>query len=158
MGTRDEVLRANAAFADSYPHADLPRPPARSLAIVTCIDGRIDPLQALGLEAGDANVLRNAGARITDDMLRSLVVSRWLLGMRETMVIGHTDCGLEGASNDEIRTLLPLPTELDFLPFSDVDEAVREGVRRIAESPLLPGVEASGWVFDVRTGGLRAVT
>ena len=158
MSERDAVLRANAAFASRFEEGHLARPPARRLAIVTCIDGRLDPVRALGLAPGDANVLRNAGARVTDDVLRSLVVSRWLLGMRETMVIGHTDCGLEGTSNEAIRALLPEEADVDFLPFADLDGSVRDGVRRIAETPLLADVDVSGWVYDVRTGRLREAT
>jgi carbonic anhydrase len=150
-------MRANAEFASGFAGGGLERPPARRLAVVTCLDGRIDPLALLGLRPGDANVLRNAGARVTDDVLRSLAVSHHLLGMRETLLIGHTDCGLEGTTNDELRAAVPGAEELDFLPFADVEESVREGLRRIAASPLLAGVEASGWIYDVKTGALREV-
>ena len=158
MSLREELLGANAEFAAGFSGRGLPRPPACSLAVVTCLDGRIDPLPLLGLRPGDANVLRNAGARVTDDVLRSLVVSRHLLGMRETMLIGHTDCGLEGRTNDELRTAVPGAEELDFLPFADVAESVREGVRRIRATPLLAEVETSGWVYEVETGRLREVS
>jgi len=157
MSLRDEVLRANAAFAAEFADGGLARPPARGLAVVTCIDGRIDPLRALGLAAGDANVLRNAGARVTDDVLRSLVVSRHLLGMRETMVVGHTDCGLEGVTNADVHAAVPGSEALDFLPFGDLEESVREGVRRIRATPLLADVETTGWVYEVETGRLRGV-
>jgi len=148
-------MRANAEFASGFAGGGLERPPARCLAVVTCLDGRIDPLALLGLRPGDANVLRNAGARVTDDVLRSLVVSRHLLGMRETLLIGHTDCGLEGTTNDELRAAVPGAEELDFLPFADVEESVHEGLRRIRSTPLLADVEASGWIYDVKTGTLR---
>ena len=157
MSLRDEVVRANAAFAAEVAGGGLARPPARGLAVVTCIDGRIDPLAALGLAPGDANVLRNAGARVTDDVLRSLVVSRHLLGMRETMVVGHTDCGLERRTNDELRADVPGSDGLDFQPFADLEESVRDGVRRIRAMPLLADVEATGWVYEVETGRLREV-
>lgn len=155
---REELLRASARFASGFEHGHLERPPSLGLAIVTCIDGRIDPLAALGLAPGDANVMRNAGAHVTDDVLRSLVVSRHLLGMRETLVIGHTDCGLEGLTNEAIRAELPEAEGVDFLPFADLEESVRDGVRRIRSAPLLADVEASGWVYDVRTGALREVS
>ena len=157
MSLRDEVLRANAAFAARFSDGGLARPPARRLAVVTCIDGRIDPLAALGLAPGDANVLRNAGARVTDDVLRSLVVSRHLLGMRETMLVGHTDCGLEGTTNETVRAAVPGADEIDFLPFGDLEDSVREGLRRIRAAPPLRGVEATGWIYEVETGRLRAV-
>ncbi len=158
----DELLRANAEYAAAFEHGRLHRPPAKALAVLTCIDGRIDPLRLLGLAPGDANVLRNAGAVVTDDVLRSLVVSRRLLGMHEALVIGHTDCGLEGVSNDEIYARLRDEAGLDasgvdFRPFADVEASVHEGVRRIGDSPLLAGITVTGWVYDVRTGRLRAV-
>ena len=161
MSLRDELLRANEAYASSFREGDLTRPPRKRLAVLTCLDGRIDPLRMLGLAPGDANVLRNAGARVTQDALRSLVVSHALLGMRETLLVGHTDCGLEGVSNEELHGGMRErgldASAVDFEPFADVEESVREGLRRIAASPLLAGVEASGWVYDVRTGRLRAV-
>lgn len=157
MSLRDELLRANAEFAVGFEHGRLPRPPARSLAVVTCIDGRIDPLALLGLRAGDANVLRNAGARVTDDVLRSLAVSRHLLGMRETLLIGHTDCGLEGTTNEKIHAAVPGAEGVEFLPFADLEEGVREGLRRIRAAPLLADVETSGWIYEVETGRLREV-
>ena len=157
MSLREELLRANAEFAAGFEHGSLPRPPARSLAVVTCIDGRINPLALLGLRPGDANVLRNAGARVTDDVLRSLTVSRHLLGMRETLLIGHTDCGLEGTTDAEIHTAVPGAEGMEFLPFADLEESVREGLRRIRATPLLADVETSGWVYDVETGRLHEV-
>ncbi len=163
MSLRDDLLRANADYAAAFACGDLARPPAKRLAVVTCMDGRIDPLRLLGLELGDANVLRNAGAVVTDDVVRSLVVSRWLLGMRDALVVGHTDCGLAGVTNDEVRARVRAEaavdaSAIDFQPFPDVEESVRAGVRRIEGSPHLRGVEASGWIYDVRTGRLREVT
>ncbi len=162
MSRRDELLAANARFAAGFAHGGLPRPPAERLAVVTCMDARIDAAHLLGLEPGDANVIRNAGARVTADVLRSLVVARWLLGVREVLVIGHTDCGLEGVSNAELSTRLRAEagidaSDIDFHPFDDLDESVHEGVRRIAASPLLEDVEASGWIYDVETGRVREV-
>ena len=162
MSHRDDLVRANAEYAARFQRGDLERPPAKHLAVVTCIDGRIDPLRLLGLELGDANVLRNAGAVVTDDVLRSLVVSRWLLGMREALVVGHTDCGLEGVTNDDVRARVRAEAgaaapAIDFRPFADVEESVRAGVRTIEGSRHLRGVEASGWIYDVWTGRLREV-
>ncbi len=137
----------------------LPAAPARRLVVVTCMDARLEPLDLLGLELGDAHVLRNAGAVVTEDVLRSLAVSAWMMGTRETVVLGHTDCGLERFTNDDVAERLPPGApRLDFLPYRDVTEAVRDGVRRILESPLLPeDFAASGVVCDVATGDLRPV-
>jgi carbonic anhydrase len=161
VSLREELLGANEAYASSFGEGDFARPPRKRLAVLTCIDARIDPLRILGLAPGDANVLRNAGARVTQDALRSLVVSHALLGTRETFLVGHTDCGLEGVTNAELRAGMGArgldASAVDFEPFADVEESVREGLRRIAASPLLAGVEASGWVYDVRTGRLREV-
>jgi carbonic anhydrase len=121
----------------------LPAPPARRLVVVTCMDARLEPLSQLGLELGDAHVLRNAGAVVTDDVLRSLAVSSTFMGTRRALVVGHTDCGIERL-------------DTDLLPYDDVEEAVRDGVRRIDESPLLPdGFTASGAIWDLAAGELR---
>jgi carbonic anhydrase len=144
-------------FEASFAGAGLAREPQRQLAVVTCMDSRIDLFALLGLGLGQAHVLRNAGARATDDLLRSLALSHWALGTREAVVIGHTDCGLEAASNEELRARIgPAAEGVDFLPFADVEDAVRDSVYRILASPLLPdGYRASGFVYDVRTGNLR---
>jgi len=127
------------------------------------MDARLDPARILGLQDGDANVLRNAGAIVTEDVLRSLAISRWLLGTRQAFVIGHVDCGMTRFTNGELRARLRDEagvdaSEIDFLPFGDVDESVREGVRRIRGSPLLgDAFAAGGFVYDVRTGRLTEV-
>jgi carbonic anhydrase len=123
----------------------IPPAPARRLVVVTCMDARLEPLRQLGLELGDAHVLRNAGAVVTDDVLRSLAVSTTFMGTREALVVGHTDCGIERLGTD-------------LLPYDSVEVAVRDGVRRILDSPLLPeGFSASGRIYDVETGELRPV-
>ncbi len=162
MSIRDELLQANRDYAAGFEKGDLPMPPARRFVVVTCMDARIDPAKSLGLEIGDAHVLRNAGGLVNEDMLRSLVLSRWLQDTEEVFVIGHTDCGMVTFTNDVLRSRLLEETgadavEIDFQPFSDVDAAVRASVARIAESPFLQDVSASGWVYDVRTGALREV-
>jgi carbonic anhydrase len=134
----------------------LPAAPARRLVVITCMDARLEPLRLLGLDLGDAHVLRNAGAVVTGDVLRSLAVSAAMMGTREALVIGHTDCGLERFTSDEVVERLPAGApRLDFLPYANVDEAVRDGVRRIDESPLLPaGFTAAGCVYSLATGEL----
>jgi carbonic anhydrase len=123
------------------------------------MDARLDPFRLLGIELGDAHVLRNAGAVVTEDVLRSLAVSAAMMGTLKAFVIGHTDCGLERFTSDEVVERLPAGApRLDFLPYAKVEEAVRDGVRRIRESPLLPdGFAADGRVYDLRTGELRVV-
>jgi carbonic anhydrase len=162
VAVRDEVLQANREYAASFDKGDLQIPPARRFAVVTCMDARIDPAKAFGLEEGDAHVIRNAGGLVTDDALRSLVISRTLLGTEEVVVVAHTGCGMLSFTNDDICAKVREETgvdadELDFHPFPDLDESVRESVRRVEESPLLPGFRASGFVYDVETGTLREV-
>src|SRR5215217_6286614 len=115
MAVRDDVLEANRGYAEAFGQGDLPIPPTRRFAVVTCMDARIDPAKALGLAEGDAHVIRNAGGLVTDDALRSLVVSAAVLGTREVLVVGHTDCGMLGATNDELRAAVgPAADSVDF--------------------------------------------
>lgn len=164
MSTEHEILEANRAYSAAFDKADLPARPGRRLAVVTCMDSRLDPPRFLGLEQGDAHVIRNAGAVVTDDVVRSLVISHWLLGTQEALVIAHTDCGLQKVTDDQVRQTLADETgvdasEVDFLTFSDLDESVSTSVERIRESPLLPdSFNASGFVYDVGSGLLREVS
>jgi carbonic anhydrase len=160
MTVRDEVLGANERYASQFDKGDLRGAPGRRFAVVTCMDARLDPARFLGLEEGDAHVIRNAGGLVTDDALRSLVISHHELGTQEALVIGHEGCGMLQLSNERLRAHLgPAAAELDFLGFSDLDEAVRRSVRKVRESPLLPdSFAASGFVYDVRNGRLREVT
>lgn len=159
MSAYEEILAANAAYADGFAKGDLPAPPARRFAVVTCMDARLDPARFLGLDEGDAHVIRNGGGLATDDALRSLAISHHLLGTEEVFVIGHEGCGMLSFTNEELRDRLGDDArEVDFLPFSNLDEAVADSVRRIRESPLLPdGFTAHGLVYDVRSGRLREV-
>jgi carbonic anhydrase len=163
MSARDEILTANEGYASAFAKGDLPIPPGRRFAVVTCMDARLDPAKFLGLEEGDAHVIRNAGGLATDDALRSLVISHWLLGTQEAFVIAHSDCGMLTFTNDELREKLADEagadaSRVDFHPFSDLDESVRASVRKIAESALLPdSFAATGYVYDVRSGRLREV-
>lgn len=162
MGLADEILAANERYAAVFPGAP-EAAPARRLVVVTCMDVRIDPLALAGLQAGDAHVLRNAGAVVTDDVLRSLFVSSSLLGTVAAIVVGHTECGLPRLLDPEVRARVEAETgldldSLDLRPFADVAAGVRAGVLRIRESPLLPdGYEAAGFVYDVATGRLEPV-
>jgi carbonic anhydrase len=159
MPVKDEVLAANEQYAKRFHTGDLPMPPGRRFIVVTCMDARIEPAAALGIKEGDAHVVRNAGGLVSDDALRSLVISHHLLGTQEAFVIGHTDCGMLTFTNDQLREQLgPDAAEIDFLPFPNVEERVRESVCTIRESPLLPdSFTASGFVYDVRTGRIAEV-
>jgi carbonic anhydrase len=163
-GVVDEVLAANQAYAGEFDKGHLPMPPGRQFAVVTCMDACIETGGALGLEEGDAHVIRNAGGLVSDDALRLLVISHTLLGTQEAIVIGHSDCGMLTFTNDVIHSKIDEgcggdASEIDFRPFPDVDEAVRASVKRVEESPLLPGsFGATGFVYEVGTGTLREVT
>ena len=131
--------------------------------MLTCIDARIDPSKALGLEIGDAHVIRNAGGRATDDAVRSLLISSWLLGTREFLVIHHTDCGMEKFTDDAVAEIIAERSgedvsDVEFLTFGDLDQSVRDDVQRIRSLSQIPAdATVSGHVYDVRTGTLREV-
>lgn len=158
----DEVLKANVEFAQAY---EAPQPtavPRRRLAVVTCMDARIDVFGALGLGLGEAHVIRNAGAVVTRDVVRSLVVSQHKLGTREVLVMGHTDCGMEGLDEDAVAEELAATAgarpAFGLGGFDDVAEAVRRSVERIRATPFLPARDAiRGSVYDVTTGAVREV-
>ena len=163
MAERDILRAANEIYVGGFEQGDLPIPPRRRLAIVTCMDARLDPAKFLGLEDGEAHVIRNAGGLVTDDALRSLVISHWLLGTQEVAVLAHTDCGMLTFSNEDLRAKLrdeagADASDVDFRPFPDLEESVRGSMRAIRESPLLPdSLEVSGWVYDVRSGRIDEV-
>lgn len=163
MSIVDEIRTANDAYASQFDKGDLPMPPGRRFAVLTCMDARIDPAKALGLEEGDAHVIRNAGGLASDDAVRSVVISQSLLGTQEVVVIGHTDCGMLTFSNDDLRERLRSErgadaTHVDFQPFPDVAERVRASVRRLRETPLLPDdYGVSGFVYDVGSGQIVPV-
>jgi carbonic anhydrase len=162
MGLRDEIIAANAAYADGFDLGNYPARPVRRFAVVTCMDCRLEPFAFLGLSPGDAHVLRNAGGVVSDDVLRSLAVSHGILGTQEAFVIGHTTCGMQSLSNAEIRERLTQQdidaSGVDFLAFEDLEESVRASVRRIRESPLLPdSFGAAGLIYDIKTGRISPV-
>ena len=162
MSVIDELVEANTQYARRFDRGDLPMPPARRLAVVTCMDARILPSRQLGLQEGDAHVIRNAGGRARD-ALRSLVISQRLLGTNEIAVIHHTDCGMLTFTNSDLHAKVKQDlgadsSSIDFLPFSDVEESVREDVAFLLSSPLIPAdVAIRGFVYDVRTGRLSEV-
>jgi carbonic anhydrase len=159
MAIGDEIRAANDRYTGSFEKGDLPMPPGRRFAVVTCMDARLDPAKFLGLEEGDAHVIRNAGGIVTEDALRSLVISHHLLGTQEAIVIGHTDCGMLTFQDSELRERLgPEAEGVDFHAFPDLDARVGESVAAIQGSALLPdSFGAAGYVYDVRSGALREV-
>ncbi len=154
----DDVIKANADYADAFALGGLEPVAARGLAIVTCMDSRIEPLALLGLRPGDAKILRNAGARVTEDVLRTLVLAVHLLGVNRILVMPHTRCRMvqaqDGAVHESIRQRSGLDTRsLDFRLISDQEAVLRADMRRIRSSPYLPeGLPVAGVVYDVDTG------
>jgi len=163
MSVLAEVLSANESYSTDFEKGSLAMPPARRFAVLTCMDARIDPARALGLEEGDAHVIRNAGGLASDDAIRSLVISHHLLGTQEAFVIGHSDCGMLTFSNDDLRETLRErqgldASHLDFQPFPDCGERVAASVRRVRESGLLPeSFGVHGFLYHVETGRLEPV-
>jgi carbonic anhydrase len=156
MPVVDQIREANRSYVSEFDKGDLPMPPGRKFAVVTCMDARLDPAKFLGLNEGDAHVIRNAGGVVTDDALRSLVISHHLLGTEQAIVISHTDCGMLTFKDEELQERLD--TDVEFHAFPELEENVRSGVRKIRDSSLLPdSFEASGFVYDVKSGELRAV-
>jgi carbonic anhydrase len=154
-----DVLAANEAYADGFPLPGLQALAARGLAVLTCIDSRIEPLAMLGLRPGDAKILRNAGARVTDDVLRTLVLATYLLGVERAMVIAHTDCRMATGSEDDVHTAVseaggPDTRSLAFLVTSDQEATVRADVQRLRSWPYLTRLHTGGFLYDVETGRL----
>jgi carbonic anhydrase len=163
MTVTDDLLRNNDAYAAEFAKADLPMPPGRKVAVLACMDARLDPARALGLEEGDAHVIRNAGGVATDDALRSLVISQRLLGTEEIVLIHHTDCGMLTFRDDDVKDAIEADTGIRpsfaLEAFPDAAEDVRQSIRRIAASPFLPHKDhIRGFVYDVKTGRLAEVT
>jgi len=164
MTVVQEFLEANEDYARTFQKGHLPMPPARHVAVLTCMDARIDPARLLGLEEGDAHVIRNAGGRASEDAIRSLVISEQLLGTNTVVVIHHTDCGMLTFSNDDLRTKVKQELQadadhIDFLPFKDLEQSVNDDVAKLKASPLIPkNVDISGFIYDVKSGRLLPVT
>ena len=163
MSATDELLQNNEAYAASFDKGDLPLPPAKKVAVVTCMDARLNPYVMLGLREGDAHVIRNAGCVVTDDEIRSLAISQRLLGTEEVIVIHHTDCGMLTFKDDDFKAQIQADTGIkppwSAEAFADLDEDVRQTVARIKVSPFIPKKDAvRGFVYEVETGRLREVT
>jgi carbonic anhydrase len=150
----DEILPANEQYATDFDKGALPMPSGRKFAVVTCMDARLDPAKFLGLDEGDLHVIRNAGGIVTDDALRSLVISHNLLGTEEILVIGHTDCGMLTFRDEDVQA--QLGTDITLHAFPNLEDRVSESVRTVRESSLLPDA-VSGFVYEVETGRLRPV-
>ncbi|MBP2623812.1 beta-class carbonic anhydrase [Streptococcus oricebi] len=163
MSYFENFMKANQAYVELHGTLNLPIRPKTKVAIVTCMDSRLHVAHALGLALGDAHILRNAGGRVTEDMIRSLVISQQQMGTREIVVLHHTDCGAQTFKNEEFQAHLERTfgldvSDQDFLPFTDVEESVREDMELLRQSPLIPAdVVISGAVYDVDTGRMTEV-
>jgi carbonic anhydrase len=162
MSVTDELLRNAEEYAASFAKGDLPLPPAKKVAVVACMDARLIPTRVLGLQEGDAHVIRNAGGVVTDDEIRSLAISQRLLGTEEIILIHHTDCGMLTFTDDEFKRAVQDDTgikpEWAAEAFSDLDEDVRQSIARIQASPFIPRKDSvRGFVYEVETGRLREV-
>ena len=163
MSVTDDLLKNNEEYARGFDKGDLPLPPAKGVAVVACMDARLDVHAMLGLELGDAHVIRNAGGVITDDEIRSLLISQRLLGTTEVILIHHTGCGMLTFSDDEVADQIesetgvrpPFPLE----SFPDLDGNVRDSIEKIKTNPLIPHKDSvRGFVYEVETGRLREVS
>jgi carbonic anhydrase len=157
-----DVVEANAAYAQTFGLAGLEPRAARGLAIVTCMDSRIEPLVMLGLRPGDAKILRNAGARVTDDVVRTLVLARYLLGVERVMVVAHTKCRMAGGTEEDVHAAIsaaggPDTSELSFLVATDQLAALRDDVARAQASPYLKDTVIGGFLYDVDTGRVSRI-
>jgi carbonic anhydrase len=162
VSNTDDLLRNAARYADEFDRGELPLPPAKGVAVVACMDARVNVYGLLGLEEGDAHVIRNAGGVITDDEIRSLAISQRLLGTTEIILIHHTDCGMLTFSDDAFRRQLQEETgvkpEWAVETFDDLDTDVRQSIARIEASPFVPHTDQiRGFVYDVESGALREV-
>ncbi len=163
MSVTDELLKNNETYAANFDKGELPLPPAKKLAVLACMDARLNPYGLLGLQEGDAHVIRNAGGVVTDDEIRSLSISQRLLGTEEIVLIHHTNCGMLTFTDDEFKASIQEETgikpEWAAEAFGDLDEDVRQSVARIKASPFIPKKDSvRGFVYEVETGRLREVT
>jgi carbonic anhydrase len=158
----DTYLENSAKYADRFCKGDLPAPPAGEIAVVACMDARLDVGALLGISEGDAHILRNAGGVVTDDVIRSLMLSQRLLGTREIMLIHHTDCGMltvtDAELKEKVRNETGVAPPFAIEAFTDLEQDVRQSIARIEASPFVPHKDAiRGFVYEVETGRLREV-
>jgi carbonic anhydrase len=163
MTVTDELLRNNAEFASSFSKGDLPMPPGKHLAVVACMDARLNVYALLGLEEGQAHVIRNAGGVVTEDVIRSLAISQRLLGTSEVILVHHTDCGMLTFTDDQVKADIEADTGLRphfaLEAFSELERDIRQSIARIKASPFVPNKDSvRGFIFDVTTGKLQEVT
>jgi carbonic anhydrase len=163
MSNTDELLKNNESYAEGFDKADLPLPPAKKAAVVACMDARLDVHHILGIEEGDAHVIRNAGGVVTDDAIRSLAISQRLLGTEEIILIHHTDCGMLTFTDDEFRSQIEQDTGVRPTwaaeAFPDLDGDVKQSIARIKASPFVPNKDSvRGFVYEVESGKLREVS
>ena len=163
MSATDELLENADKHAEGFDKGDLPMPPARKVAIVACMDARVNPYPIFGLELGDAHVIRNAGGVVTDDEIRSLAISQRLLGTEEVILMHHTDCGMLTFNDEDFRRQIQEDTGIKpaWSPdaFDDLEADVRQSIERIKSSPFIPNKESiRGLIYEVETGRLREVT
>jgi carbonic anhydrase len=157
----DELVARNTAYTASFSKGDLPLPPASKVAVLACMDARLDPAKALGLQEGDAHVIRNAGGVASDDAIRSLVISQRLLGTEEIILIHHTNCGMETFKDDDVKAEILEDTGLRpsfaLEAFPDAEEDVKHTAARLRANPFIPRKNIRGFVYEVETGKLREV-
>ena len=162
MSAIDDALAANSSYAASFQLGSLPLPPAKKLAVLACMDARLDVHRILGLEPGDAHVIRNAGGAVTDDAIRSLLISQRLLGTEEIILVHHTGCGMLTFNDDEVKSAVEQDTGVRppfaLEAFADLEADVRQSLRRLQKSPFVDASHARGFVYDVSTGQLHEVT
>ena len=163
MTVTDELLSNNERYVQTFDKGGLPLPPAKGVAVVACMDARLNIYGMLGLKEGDAHIIRNAGGVVTDDEIRSLVISQRLLGTREIILIHHTDCGMLTFSDDELKEQIQqevgIKPQFPLESFADLEEDVRQSIRRIQTSPfILHKDSVRGFIYEVETGRLREVT
>jgi carbonic anhydrase len=162
MTTTDQLLENARRFAEKFQAGDLPMPPAAQVAVVACMDARLNPQAVLGLELGDGHVIRNAGGVVTDDAIRSLAISQRLLGTTEIILIHHTDCGMLTFRDDDVKDQIAAATGIRppfaLEAFPDVDADVRQSIARIQASPFIPHKNVRGFVYEVEKGTLREVS
>ncbi len=161
MSATDELLSNNSSYAAGFTKGDLPLPPAKKVAVLACMDARLDPAKALGLLEGDAHVIRNAGGVASEDAVRSLVISQRLLGTEEIILVHHTDCGMETFSDDAVKEQIRADTGLRpsfaLEAFPKAEDDVKQTAARIKANPFVPKKNIRGFVYEVETGRLREI-